>query len=137
MKPDKDIQTHFLMANPNKNCICLDCSNISNVQIQSSLLDPYDMSIKLKPFLETIENQEIQDKIALIQNFPCKKGKSKLSQNIISEALKLCMDDKVLQFSNEKAIIFLYYWENEHFYLNINNNEIEIRTNHDIKFSQY
>ena len=113
MKPDKDIQTHFLMANPNKNCICSDCSNISNVQIQSSLLDPYDMFIKLKPFLETIENQEIQDKIALIQKFPCKKGKYKLSQNIISEALKLCMDDKVLQFSNEKVIIFsvlLWKW---------------------------
>ena len=93
--------------------------------------------LTLKQFLENLEHPEIQEKVTLISNFKCKKSQKVLAQNILTTAVKLCTEDKLLHFGNEKVTIFPYYCEEEYFNVSIQDNSVEIKVNQYITFSPY
>ena len=137
MKKDLPTKVHYLKSAPVKPCACAECSQISHIDISSSLLDPYTLCTQLLPVLKHLENQEFQDKLSLILTFQCSKAKYILSQHLINFSISMCINDKVLHFRDEKTWIFPFYCEESHFYVQIEKNQIDIKSTNLVQFKPH
>ena len=137
MKKDLPANVHYLKSAPVKPCACAECSQISHLQVFSSLLDPYTLCKQLIPVLRHLEDEEFQDKLNLLLTFKCMKAKYILSQHLITFSISMCLNDKLLHFKDEKTWIFPFYCEESHFYVQILKNQIVIKSTNPVQFKPH
>ena len=89
MRKDVSANVHYLKSAPVKRCACAECSEISHLQISSSLLDPFTLCKQL---------------MTLLLKFKYVKAKYILSQHIVTLSLSMCLNDKLLHFKDEKIL---------------------------------
>jgi hypothetical protein len=137
LKPDITTNSHYLKSAPVKPCACADCSKICHINVTSSLLDPFSLYEKLLPVFKELENKDFHEKINLLSKFKCSKAKYILSQHLITLALEMCLDKEILHFQDKKVIIFPFYNEDKHFYVQIEANQIMIKNSEELHFKPH